>query len=115
VRAALLAGGTALLPTVVTLVAGLLYFIIISPELTGPSTSHSEDSPSPLSLHSSYHQFIKVLTLDGETLNVIRYHDGILGQRIGPVATLAFHPTSLLLAAGATDSIISIYSPQTPL
>lgn len=60
----------------------------------------------------SYNQFIKVLTLDGEMINVIRYHDGFLGQRIGPVAALAFHPCKLLLAAGAADSVISIYSAQ---
>ena len=43
-------------------------------------------------------------------LNWIRYHDGFLGQRIGPVSCLAFHPNKPLLAAGATDSIISIYT-----
>lgn len=63
----------------------------------------------------SYNQFIKVLTLDGETLNVIRYHDGFLAQRIGPVLTLAFHPLKLLLAAGAADSMISIYSAPSSL
>jgi regulator-associated protein of mTOR len=41
---------------------------------------------------------------------MIRYHDGFLGQRIGPVSCLAFHPTQLTFAAGATDSIISVYS-----
>ncbi len=60
----------------------------------------------------SYNQFIKVFTLDGETLNVIRYNDGFLGQRIGSVACLSFHPYKLLLAAGATDSIISTYAPS---
>ena len=47
---------------------------------------------------------------NGNCLNTIRYHDGFLGQRIGPVSSLAFHPTKPLLAAGATDSIVSIYS-----
>lgn len=47
---------------------------------------------------------------DGKELNSIRYHDGlILGQRIGPVCSLAFHPYKEILAAGATDSIISMY------
>eukprot|EP00339_Tiarina_fusa_P008681 CAMPEP_0117002690 /NCGR_PEP_ID=MMETSP0472-20121206/4270_1 /TAXON_ID=693140 ORGANISM="Tiarina fusus, Strain LIS" /NCGR_SAMPLE_ID=MMETSP0472 /ASSEMBLY_ACC=CAM_ASM_000603 /LENGTH=870 /DNA_ID=CAMNT_0004703111 /DNA_START=1121 /DNA_END=3733 /DNA_ORIENTATION=- len=50
---------------------------------------------------------------DGKEINSIRYHDGlILGQRIGPVSCLAFHPYKLLLAAGATDSIISMYRPS---
>ena len=54
-------------------------------------------------------QFVKLLTYSGEQLGMIRYHDGFLGQRIGPVSCLAFHPTKVLLAAGATDSIVSIY------
>ena len=57
-----------------------------------------------------FFQFIKVFDFNGNCLNTIRYHDGFLGQRIGPVSSLAFHPTKPLLAAGATDSIVSIYS-----
>ena len=49
---------------------------------------------------------------DGRELNSVRHHTGlILGQRIGPVSSLAFHPYRLILAAGATDSIISMYQP----
>lgn len=70
--------------------------------------------------------------MDGDTLGMIRYHEGFLGQvtycllhilqpekltsrpldiqRIGPVSCLAFHPHKLYLAAGATDSIVSVYS-----
>jgi len=64
----------------------------------------------PILASGSHSQFIKTFTLEGETLSVIRYHDGFLGQRIGPVSSLTFHPFKLLLAAGATDSIISIYT-----
>jgi hypothetical protein len=39
----------------------------------------------------------------------IRYFDGFLGARIGPVTCLAFHPTRMLLAVGSTDSLLSIY------
>ena len=42
-------------------------------------------------------------------LHTIRYFDGFLGARIGPVTCLAFHPTKVLLAVGATDSVISVY------
>ena len=38
----------------------------------------------------------------------IRHHSGFMGQRLGPVACLAFHPTQLLLAVGATDNCISL-------
>ena len=80
----------------------------------GPMTAMAAHHTCPLMASGSYNQFIKVLTLEGDTLSVIRYHDGILGQHIGPVATLAFHPCKLLLAAGAADSLISIYSAHFP-
>ena len=46
----------------------------------------------------------------GEEISLIRYHDGFLGQRIGPISALTFHPFKVMLAAGATDSIVSIYT-----
>jgi regulator-associated protein of mTOR len=58
----------------------------------------------------SQNQRIKLMSLQGKEISTIRYHDGFLGQRIGPVSALAFHPRSAVMAAGATDSIISIYS-----
>jgi WD40 repeat protein len=64
----------------------------------------------PIIASGSHNQFVKVLTIDGETISVIRYHDGFLGQRIGPISALAFHPNRLVLAAGATDSIVSVYA-----
>ncbi len=53
--------------------------------------------------------------MDGQILSTIRYHDGFLGQRIGPVSALAFHPHQMLLAAGSTDSIISLFQTDTRL
>lgn len=53
---------------------------------------------------------INLHNISGEAVHSIKYHDGFLGQRIGPVRCLALHPLKLVLAAGATDSIISIYS-----
>jgi regulator-associated protein of mTOR len=50
-----------------------------------------------------------VLNFAGDQVSLIRYHDGFLGQRIGPISDLAFHQYKLRLAAGATDSIVSIY------
>lgn len=58
----------------------------------------------------SQNQRIKLMSFQGNEISTIRYHDGFLGQRIGPVSALAFHPRSAIMAAGATDSIISIYS-----
>uniref|UniRef100_A0A6B2KWT6 Raptor N-terminal CASPase-like domain-containing protein n=1 Tax=Arcella intermedia TaxID=1963864 RepID=A0A6B2KWT6_9EUKA len=55
-------------------------------------------------------QRIKVMNLSGEHLSLIRYHEGFLGQRIGPVSALSYHPYKVMLGAGATDSIVSIYT-----
>jgi WD40 repeat protein len=76
-----------------------------------PLTALSVHNSAPIMATGSHAQFIKILTLNGDQLgNIIKYHDGFLGQRIGAVSCLAFHPWKLLLAAGATDSIVSIYS-----
>jgi len=75
-----------------------------------PLTALAVHPCAPIMATGSHAQFIKILTLGGEQLgSIIKYHDGFLGQRIGPVSCLAFHPTKILLAAGATDSIVSIY------
>ena len=71
----------------------------------------------PCLASGSRNQFIKIF--DARTLreggapkelHTIRYFDGFLGARIAPVTCLAFHPTRVLLAVGATDSVVSIYS-----
>lgn len=78
-----------------------------------PLTALSVHNSAPIMATGSHAQFIKILTLNGDQLgNIIKYHDGFLGQRIGAVSCLAFHPWKMLLAAGATDSIVSIYSCQ---
>ena len=53
---------------------------------------------------------LQVFNMAGEQLNMVRYHSSFLGQHIGPVSCLNFHPYSMLLAAGHTDSIVSVYS-----
>ncbi len=66
---------------------------------------------APIMATGSNAQFIKIITFGGDQLgNIIKYHDGFLGQRIGPVSCLSFHPYKTMLAAGATDSIVSIYA-----
>jgi regulatory associated protein of mTOR len=75
-----------------------------------PLTALAVHNYAPIIATGSHAQFIKFITMNGEQLGMIRYHDGFLGQRIGPVSCLAFHPVKMLLAAGATDNIVSIYS-----
>jgi WD40 repeat protein len=114
---------------------------------TGDVTAFAVHPYAPIIASGSQNQKIHMQDFDGLELNQIRYHEGFLGQRIGPVSCLAFHPyepstkriiTVLLacakqqtcsrwsltkgggihtynrfrmyLAAGATDSILSIYT-----
>jgi regulator-associated protein of mTOR len=75
-----------------------------------PLTALAVHPCAPIMATGSHAQFIKILTLGGEQLGgIIKYHDGFLGQRIGPVSCLAFHPVKMMLAMGATDSIVSVY------
>ncbi|XP_069979013.1 regulatory-associated protein of mTOR isoform X2 [Penaeus vannamei] len=57
----------------------------------------------------SVNQVIGVHHASGSSVNVIKYHEGFMGQRIAPVSCLAFHPRRVLLAAGTTDSYITVY------
>ena len=57
-------------------------------------------------------QQVKVYTNDGQALSTIRYHDGFLGQRIGPISSLAFHPHQMLMAVGSTDSLVSVFTSE---
>ncbi|XP_050390933.1 regulatory-associated protein of mTOR isoform X1 [Patella vulgata] len=55
-------------------------------------------------------QSIVVYNQSGDNLSTIKYHEGFLGQRIGTISCLAFHPYFVKLAAGSTDSFVSVYS-----
>ncbi|CAM6087832.1 unnamed protein product [Calypogeia fissa] len=66
---------------------------------------------APVIASGSAKQYIKIFSsTTGEPLSMVRYHNSFLGQRIGPVSCLSFHPYSVLLGAGATDSIVSVYA-----
>jgi regulator-associated protein of mTOR len=77
-----------------------------------PMTALAVHKQIPIAATGSHAQFIKILTLDGEALQVIRFHEESASHRIGPVSCLEFHRQKLLLAAGATNSFVSIYSPK---
>jgi regulator-associated protein of mTOR len=73
-------------------------------------TALAVHSKIPLLATGSSAQYIKVLTLDGDTMQVLRYHEKMANHRMGPVSCLAFHPYKSLLAAGATDTFIGLYT-----
>lgn len=57
---------------------------------------------------ASRNQSIKIYSTDSDELvNTIRYHDGFMGQKIGPTRCLAFHPYKVKIPI----SIINILLP----
>eukprot|EP00539_Tryblionella_compressa_P021735 CAMPEP_0178893240 /NCGR_PEP_ID=MMETSP0747-20121128/19923_1 /TAXON_ID=913974 /ORGANISM="Nitzschia punctata, Strain CCMP561" /LENGTH=294 /DNA_ID=CAMNT_0020563251 /DNA_START=1 /DNA_END=886 /DNA_ORIENTATION=- len=80
-----------------------------------PMTALSVHKKIPIAATGSHAQFIKILTLEGEALQVARFHEELPGHRIGPVSCLEFHKQKLVLAAGSTNSYVSIYQPRQPL
>ncbi|XP_060522953.1 regulatory-associated protein of mTOR [Cylas formicarius] len=55
-------------------------------------------------------QFISIYTLNGTPLNTIRFYEGFMGHRIGPVSCLNFHAHKVVLAAGTSDCCVNVYS-----
>ena len=74
-----------------------------------PMTTMAMQDYAPIIASGSNKQFIKIFNTSGKVLSTIKYHDGFLGQRIGMISCLAFHPHLPVLASGAVDSIIAIY------
>ncbi|XP_071105465.1 regulatory-associated protein of mTOR-like isoform X1 [Haliotis cracherodii] len=58
----------------------------------------------------SVNQSISVYNQSGDSLSLIKYHEGFLGQRIGTISCLTFHPYLVRLAAGSNDAFVSVYS-----
>ena len=69
---------------------------------------------APLVATGTRRQLARLYTNSGDPITEIRYHDGFLGQRIGPVSTVAFHPHRLMMAVGALDSIVSVHQGTPP-
>ncbi|CAG10770.1 unnamed protein product [Tetraodon nigroviridis] len=69
----------------------------------------------------SMNQFIAVYNANGDVISNIKYYDGFMGQRIGAISCLAFHPFWVSpaplclqphLAVGSNDYYMSIYSAE---
>ena len=78
------------------------------------SNRSSSSTTFVVAVSGSHAQFIKILTLEGETLQVVRFHEEQAGHRIGPVSCLEFHKQKLVLATGSSNSLVSIYQPRQP-
>ena len=53
---------------------------------------------------------IKLWDLEGNNVAAIRYRYSVLGQRVGAVRSLAFHPNRLLLLSWTNDATATVYS-----
>ncbi|XP_036078204.1 regulatory-associated protein of mTOR isoform X4 [Rousettus aegyptiacus] len=58
----------------------------------------------------SVNQFTAIYNGEGDLINNIKYYDGFMGQRVGAISCLAFHPHWPHLAVGSNDYYISVYS-----
>ncbi|XP_065754232.1 regulatory-associated protein of mTOR isoform X2 [Phocoena phocoena] len=58
----------------------------------------------------SMNQFTAIYNGSGDLINHIKYYDGFMGQRVGAISCLAFHPHWPHLAVGSNDYYISVYS-----
>lgn len=76
----------------------------------GSLTALAVHRHAPVIASGSAKQMIKVFSLDGKQLSIIRYYATFMGQRIGSVSCLTFHPYGVLLAAGSGDACVSIYA-----
>ncbi|XP_047024257.1 regulatory-associated protein of mTOR [Helicoverpa zea] len=83
-------------------------------------TAHSARAPAPLAaidVHplcnlvacGSVNQSISIFDLQGNLLNTIKFHEGFMGARIGPVSCLTFHPLRCAMGVGSKDSTVSVY------
>ena len=61
---------------------------------------HTVPTVSALDFHAhadvivagSPQQMVSIFSEDGTSLGTVKYHDGFMGQRIGPISCVAFHP-----------------------
>ena len=76
----------------------------------GDMTTLSSHRHAPLFATATASQVVKVWSMRGEQVAVVRAHTSFLSQRIGPVTCLAFAPYGLNLCSGGLDKLCAIYS-----
>jgi len=80
--------------------------------------SFASHSSSKMIATGSLRQFVSLYSTERladplQRIHNIRFHEGFLGQRIGPVTHLEFDKRHKLLAVGGQDSFVSIFGPNT--
>lgn len=64
---------------------------------------------APLIAYASNTQNVKIMNLNGETLGLIKYHEGFLNRSIGPIFGMEFHPRQLRITIN-TGISLSMYN-----
>ncbi|KAL3936528.1 MAG: hypothetical protein SGBAC_008171 [Bacillariaceae sp.] len=72
-------------------------------------TALSVHKQIPLVAAGSHTKFIQLANLEGDGLQVIRQYDELHKQKLDPISCLEFHKHKMVLAAGTTESLVSIY------
>ena len=62
---------------------------------------HTDCQAFLLVCSGSMNQFTAIYNGSGELINHIKYYDGFMGQRVGAISCLAFHPHWVCVPAGA--------------
>lgn len=75
-------------------------------------TALSVHKQIPLVAAGSHTKIIKIANLEGDGLQIIRHYDELHKQKLDPISCLEFHKHKMVLAAGTTDSLVSIYKPR---
>ncbi|CAF4953606.1 unnamed protein product [Pieris macdunnoughi] len=78
----------------------------------GPLAALAVHERAPLLAAGSVNQCISIYDLRGAHLNTIKFHEGFMGPRIGPVSCLAFHPLRCAMGVGSKDSTVSVYQAE---
>lgn len=110
----------ALRPDIYTMVTGCMNGEVCIYDMRNMAVTETVRAPAPLAaidVHplcnliacGSVNQSISIYDLKGASLNTIKFHEGFMGARIGPVSCLTFHPLRCAMGVGSKDSTVSVY------
>ncbi|KAL5254058.1 hypothetical protein ACHWQZ_G013724 [Mnemiopsis leidyi] len=68
---------------------------------------------APVMACGCYDQGIRIWNIWGDKLNDIKFHEGFMGQRVGPSISLAFHPFEYKLVSAGLDNCVTVYGKST--
>lgn len=83
----------------------------VTAHASGVLTALASHPGAPLLATGSAAAVVKLWSAGGEPAGpAVRAHGPLLGARVGPVETLAFHPYRGLLASAGRDPFVAVFS-----